>query len=744
MKRSRQRRPAYLLATAAAALGIVAIGRLQPPALDDLRNFVFDSFQRLAPRPYDPGLPVRVIAVDEESLAAFGQWPWPRTRLAALVDKLAEAGAAAVAFDIVFAETDQTSLDHYAQRLPDGPAKTQIAAIAADAIPNDQIFARSIAAAPAALGLTLSGAGQKRAPPQKAGVAIAGDDPSAFLAEFPAAVAPIAELAAAARGLGATNWAPDRDGVVRRIPLLAIGPGGGVTPSLALEALRVAQGASTIIVRSSNASGETAFGRQTGVNAVKVGAFEIAVGAAADIRPRYGAEAPRRLVSAAAILEDRAPRDEIDGRILFIGTTAVGLGDIRATPLQPTIPGVEIHAQILESLLSGALLSRPDWANGLELVVAGAAFILIAALLPLVTPLISALAATGLIGALFAASFLAFDRYGLLVDAAFPSLSVALAYGVGAVALWRQDQAARRHVHMAFGKFIAPAVVEGLVEHPERLVLGGETRELTVLFSDLRDFSTISEGLSAQELTHFMNAYLTPMTDAILDREGTVDKYIGDAIMAFWNAPLDIADHPRKAIRAALEMRAAMTRFNGERAAEAGREGRAYRKAAMGIGLNLGPCSVGNMGSTRRFDYSILGDVVNLTSRLEGLCKWFRVDILVSGDLRDAAADFAWLDLGAAQVVGRSTPTRIYALAGDENFAASEAFVAWRDDHVTMMRYHAEWDFARARVAAADLKASVEPHWSGCYMAMEQRLAALEAAPPARTGGAPFWKMDSK
>ncbi|MBU3890558.1 CHASE2 domain-containing protein [Methylosinus sp. KRF6] len=743
MKRTRRRRPAYYLATATAALAVLAIGRLQPPALDDLRNFVFDTFQRLAPQPYDPGLPVRVVAVDEESLAAFGQWPWPRTRLAELVDKLAEAGAAAIAFDIIFSEEDQTSLDHFIRRLPDGPAKAEIAAVAANAIPNDRLFARSIAAAPAALGLTLSNAGPKSAPAQKAGVAIAGDDPTSFLSRFPAAVTPIAELAEAARGLGATNWAPDRDGVVRRVPLLGVGP-GGLTPSLALEALRLAQGASTLVIRSSNASGETAFGRQTGVNAVKVGAFEIAVGAAADIRPRYGAEAPERVLSAAAVLQGRAPRDEIEGRILFIGATAIGLGDIRATPLQPTLPGVEIHSQIVESLLSGALLSRPDWAAGLELVAAGAAFVLVASLLLLVAPLFSALAAIGLIAALFTASFWAFDRAGLLVDAAFPSLSAALAYGVGAVALWRNDQAARRHVHMAFGKFIAPAVVEGLVEHPERLVLGGETRELTVLFSDLRDFSTISEGLTAQELTHFMNAYLTPMTDAILDREGTVDKYIGDAVMAFWNAPLDVADHPRKAVRAALDMRAAMARFNAERAAEAARAGRDYREAAMGVGLNLGPCSVGNMGSTRRFDYSILGDVVNLTSRLEGLCKWFRVDILVSGDLRDAAAGFAWLELGAAQVVGRSAPTRIYALAGDEAFAASEAFAAWRDEHRTMMRYHAEWDFTRARAAAARMMVIVEPHWTGCYLALEQRFAAFEAAPPAKSDGGPIWKMDSK
>lgn len=743
MKRSRRRSPAYLFATACAALAVLALGRLQPPALDDLRNFVFDSFQRLAPRPYDPGLPVRVVAVDEESLAAFGQWPWPRTRLAELVDRLAQAGAAAVAFDIVFAESDQTSLDRFVQRLPDGPAKAEIAAVVARAVPNDRRFAQSLAEAPVVLGLTLSGSGSKDAPPQKAGVAVAGDDPAPFLASFPAAAAPIGELAEAARGLGATNWAPDRDGVVRRVPLLASGP-GGIAPSLALEALRVAQGASTIIIRSSNASGETAFGRQTGVNAVKVGVFEISVGANADIRPRYSGAAAERTLSAAAVLQGRAPKEEIEGRILFIGATAIGLGDIRATPLQPTIPGVEIHAQILESLLSGALLSRPDWASGLEIVAAGIAFVAVASLLLLVSPLLSALAAAALIVAMFSSSFFVFGRWGLLVDAAFPSLSVALAYGVGALTLWRRDQAARRHVHMAFGKFIAPAVVDALVEHPERLVLGGETRELTVMFSDLRNFSSISEGLSAQELTHFMNAYLTPMTDAILDRDGTVDKYIGDAIVAFWNAPLDVVDHPQKAVAAALEMRAALMRFNAQRAASAAREGRTHRQVAMGIGLNLGPCSVGNMGSARRFDYSILGDAVNLASRLEGLCKWYRVDILASGALRDAVADVAWLDLGEALVAGRSSPTRIYALAGDASFAASEAFGAWRDAHMAMMRCHAEWDFARARAAAARLAAMVEPHWSACYMAMEQRFANFEAAPPAATCGAPIWKMEGK
>ncbi|PWB81143.1 MAG: adenylate/guanylate cyclase domain-containing protein [Methylocystaceae bacterium] len=736
------RRRVYSAALAVAASAIFSLGPLQPRLLDDLRNFVFDSFQRLAPRHYDRETPVRVVAIDEESLAAFGQWPWPRTRLAELTDKLAAAGAASIAFDFIFAEPDRLSLEFFVQALPDGPAKRELSRSSANVPPNDHVFAASIAAAPATLGMTLTAAGPSRVSPQKAGVAMAGDDVAGFLPSFAAIATPLDALADAAHGLGVTNWTPDRDQIVRRIPLLGSGP-SGVVPSLALEALRVAQGATTYVVRSSNASGQAAFGRHTGVNAIKVGAIEIATGANADIRPRYSYSAPERIVSAAAILQDRAPRDEIDGRIVFVGAEAVGIGDVRATPLEPASAGVEIHAQILESLLAGQLLARPDWASGLEIVVTFASFVGVSLLLLVASPIVSAMTALGTTAILFGLAFLAFDQLGLLFDPAFPSLAIAVAYGVGALTLWRFEQAAKRHVHAAFGKFVAPAVVDRLVERPERLVLGGETRKLTVLFSDLRDFSALSEGLSAQELTNFMNDYLTPMTDAILESEGTVDKYIGDAIMAFWNAPLDVPAHPRKAALAALQMRGALVRFNETRAARAAGAGRVHKPAAMGVGINLGLCSVGNMGSVRRFDYSILGDAVNLASRLEGLCKSFRADIIASGAVRTAVADLAWLELGAAIVAGRSSPTAIFVLVGDEAFARSVEFGDWRRAHDAMLHYYAAGEFSQAATAAASLCARVSPQWRDLYAGLQGRFAALTQA-RLEADWSPIWVFDGK
>ncbi len=309
--------------------------------------------------------------------------------------------------------------------------------------------------------------------------------------------------------------------------------------------------------------------------------------------------------------------------------------------------------------------------------------------------------------------------------------------------LWRTEILARRQVRRAFGKFVAPAVVDRLAEHPERLVLGGETRALTVLFSDLRNFSGISEGMSARELTQFMNDYLTPMTDAILEFEGTVDKYMGDAILAFWNAPLDIADHPRKAVQAALTMRTALQEFNAQRREAAQAGGRPYTEASMGLGLNLGPCNVGNMGSIRRFDYSILGDNVNLASRLEGASKAFATDIVASSAVHDAVPDMAWLDLGLIVVVGRSEPTRVFALAGDSAFQKTEAYVRWRTVHDGMLADYEQGRFADALARARDLAQAQAGAWPALYAALGQRFTGL-ADKGLQEGWSPIWNLQSK
>jgi adenylate cyclase len=745
---------AYSIASILAAAAILPWGLLQPRPLDDSRNFVFDTFQRIAPRAYDPQTPARVVGVDEASLEAFGQWPWPRTRLAELTTRLRDLGAAAIAFDFIFAEPDRASFENLLPAIEHSAAREKLAKVLAGAKTNDQIFAAAITGAPVVLGVALTDDPEKSTdfsdkimrqnkagatdPPQKAGFVFAGDDAGPFLAAFSAIVLPLSPFSLAARGLGATNWLPDRDQIVRRVPLLGAARGQPVA-SLALEALRVAQGETTYVVRASNASGQSAFGRRTGVNAIKVGAFEIATGAGADIRPRYSFAHPARDISAARVLRGEIARSEIEGRIVFVGALAAGLGDVRATPLEPSVAGVDIHAQIVESLVSGALLSRPDWAPGLEFVVAALAFAVVMALLSVASPFVSAAMGVGAIAALFAGSFVLFDAHGLLLDPAYPSVTIVAAYLVGAVTLWRLEQVAKRHVYRAFGKFLAPAVVDRLVEHPERLVLGGETRELTVLFSDLRDFSALSEGMSARQLTQFMNDYLTPMTDAILECDGTIDKYMGDAILAFWNAPLDVPDHARKAATAALHMRSALEAFNEARA----RAASDHRPVAMGLGLALGPCSVGNMGSIRRFDYSILGDTVNLASRLDGACKTFKADIVAARELRDAAPDFAWLDLGEVVVVGRLAATRVFVIAGDANFSRTPAFRDWREKHDAMREAYESARFARAAAAAGHLSQWAPPPWRDLYCVMEKRFSTLRDSPPT-SDWSPIWTLDSK
>lgn len=734
-----RKRRIFLASMAAAGVVIIPLALAQPHWLDGVRNFVFDSYQRAAPVRYDPETPVRVVGVDEESLAAFGQWPWPRSRLAQITSALRDLGASVIAFDFIFAEPDRVSLENIVPLVVDPSARTELERVVASTTGNDQYFADALGAGRTALAMTLVPA-QVGPTPQKAGFVYAGDDPASFLVRFEGAVAPLPLLADATQGLGATNWSPDRDQVVRRVPLVAA-VGETLVPALAIEALRVAQGESTIVIRSSNASGQSAFGRRTGVNAVKVGAFEITTDPDGEVRPRFSGTQPKRDISAASVLRGAVARSEVEGRIILVGALATGLGDIRATPVEPAVPGVDIHAQLLESLIAGALLSRPDWANGLELLVAAVAFVAASALIYLAPPFASAAVGVLALGGLVSASFYAFNRHALLLDPTVPCLMIIWAYFNGAIVLWRIEQLSKRYIQDAFGKFVAPAVVDRLAENPERLVLGGETRELTVLFSDMRDFSKISEGMNARELTSFMNRYFTPMTDAILECDGTVDKYMGDAILAFWNAPLDVPDHPRKAIAAALRMRAALAAFNADCDSGAGADNRRSRRTAMGLGLHLGPCSVGNMGSIRRFDYSILGDTVNVSSRLDAACKTLKVDIIGSDTVQAAVPDVAWLSLGQVIVEGRSTRISIATLAGDTEFARTAAFQDWRERHRTAISHYEAGRFEDAAQIARELAQTVAPMWQALYVTLEERMLTLAASP---NDSSPVWSLGPK
>ena len=634
-----------------------ALRLADPAALARVRAIVFDGFQQAHPRPHDPDLPVRVVAIDEASLERFGQWPWPRARMAELVDRLAEAGAAAIAFDVLFTEPDRMGRDQILAAFPASPARAALGE-ALDTLPDgDARFAAAAAGAPVVLGVLL-GPDPVAAPlPPKAGFAFAGDDPAAFLPAFAAGRPPIPALAEAASGLATLNWVPARDQVVRSVPLFFRLGDGGFLPGLGPEALRVALGASTFLIRASNASGDTAFGAATGINTVRIGPFDVPTTPEGAVLMHFTPYGARREIPAWRVFEGLAPEDGIEGSIVLIGATAAGLFDLQATPLDVGVPGIEVHAQLIEHMITGTALARPDWARGLEIVafaVLTVAFALIAVALP---PGI-ALGLGGLaLAGLGAGAYAAFVRAGLFLDPTFPGLGSALALFGATGWVASRERAQRRFVRGAFGRYVPADLVDVLVRNPDRLTLGGETREMTVLFSDIRGFTARAEGMEAAELTAYLNAYLTAMSEVIAAYGGTIDKFIGDAVMAFWNAPLDEPRHAARACAAALGMQAALAAFNR---AHAGR----WPPTTIGIGINTGVCVVGNLGSRQRFDYSVIGDEVNVAARLETLTKDLGEPILVGAATAAAATGFAFEPAGRVAVKGRVEPVEVFALRG--------------------------------------------------------------------------------
>lgn len=717
----------YWLSVATPLAAVLALMAVNPGPLVDLRNGLFDLYQRAAPRLYDPDLPVRIVDIDDASLTRIGQWPWSRAVLAEMVHKLTAGGAAAIGFDMVFAEPDRLDPAAVIGLLP--PSVRPAVEAALDGAPgNDTRFAEALGAGPSVLGAVLSDDGAARALPPKWGIAQAGDDPVRFAPRFTGAVAPMPELTATAHGIGALNWLPDRDQVVRRVPLLlALGP--ALVPSLSAEALRVAQGASTYVVRASNASGDAAFGTASGITAVKIGALDVPTDPQGEIRVRYGATDPRRFLPAHAVLDGTAAAGEIEGRIILIGSSAAGLKDTRATPIDPAVAGVEIQAQAIEHMLSGAHLVRPDWARGGEMLLTAMLCLGLILALPRVSAPAAGLCGVVVLGLLGAGSWLAFTRADLLLDPLGPGAGVVAVYLFGMLALYREEQQQKRWVRQIFSRFVSPQVAERLAEHPERLVLGGETRRITVLFSDLRDFTTLSESMDAQALTRFMNSYLTPMTRVVLAHGGTIDKYIGDAIMAFWNAPMDDPAHARNAALCALAMVEELKRLNGEWQAAAAAAQRSFAPVRAGVGLATGDCCVGNLGSDLRLEYSALGDDVNLASRIEGATKGLGADILVAEATRAAAPDLAFLEADLVLLKGKARASRLHLLAGDAAFAGSADFRALATRHEAFLAAQGSGDAAGALALAETLAADAPPALRRYYrLKVEQTQAELAKA----------------
>ncbi len=663
----------YPFLVAAVLGGAIALRIADPFLLQALRSIAFDTYQRREPVPYNANSPVRIVAIDQASLDRIGPWPWPPDVMARLLKALSGQRAALVAFDVLFAGEDGAGGRGLAAAVGSAPTVLPVA-------PTNQPADDPVPAA-------------------KAAFSVVGDDPRPFIPAFANVVTNGRPLDEAASGLGAIDRAPDAAPIIRRIPLV-VRVGDDVLPSFALEVLRVAHGDDTYVLTASSADDWAALGRPRGVSQVKVGATVVPTDPDGGMRLNLRLANPAAYVPAWEVLAGQNDPARIAGRIVLVGLTAPGLTDLRATPLEPAVPHVEIEAEAIEHILSGRTLTRPASALAIEIAVTVVLGLLLAWLIPrlrLITGVAASLVAVGLV---VLGGWLAFRDLGIVLDPTWPALTIWVLAASAVLYLQRRLDLRRADVRAAFGHSLAPAVVDAILAHPGRLVLTGETRELTIMVCKVTNFAAVTERMEAPELIGFVNGVYAPVSQAILARGGTIARNTGDTIMAFWNAPLDDEEHALNACRAAVDAVVAVRTLRGRQQGEEA----APRKTvapAIGVGVATGACCVGNLGIGERFDYSAIGDEVDLATRLPALSETYGVAVVVAGSTADRAPRDGFLELDLVRIRGRAKPIRLFTpLAAIE--ADRKTLDALAPVHARLIAaYHGQdWDGAEAALEA--------------------------------------------
>ncbi|MGE0845755.1 MAG: CHASE2 domain-containing protein [Flavobacteriaceae bacterium] len=704
---------------------LVVLRAVDPAPLELMRLKTFDLYQVFFPRKTE-NIQVMIVDIDEESLDVYGQWPWPRTVIANLVNSITELGAVAVAFDVIFAEHDRMSLPNLAGSIRGLDPKLQ--EMMREAPSNDSLLADAIAHSRVVLGQSgyhREVVKEGQTPVNQVPLATVGPDPRPYLFDFPAVIRNVPELERQAAGRGLVTIIPERDGIVRRVPTVARN-GETIWPSLSIELLRVATGTNTLLLRSD----------ANGVNSIVVAKIPIPTDENGRVWVHFSPHSQARYVSAADVLSAAPKALDLRGRLAIIGTSAVGLFDQKATPIDPAMPGAEVHAQLIENILSQRLLTRPGYAVGAEItlvVLIGLAIIVLVPLLGALNTLISgALIAAALAGL----SVWLFLSRGFVFDVVYPLMSSGLVFLLMVFVNYFREEGQRRQIRAAFGQYLSPDFVEVLARNPEKLRLGGETKELTILFSDVRGFTSISEQYKdrPQELTHLINSLLTPLSDAVVANQGTIDKYMGDNVMAFWNAPLDDADHAAHGCRAALDMLSRLGAVNDIRRKDAEEAGAPYVPLVVGVGVNTGEVVVGNMGSDQRFDYTVLGDAVNLGSRLEGQTKTYGLLVIIGSRTAELVKGrFAVLPVDRIRVKGKAEPEPIYTILRDP--AALED-----PDYATLLAaterlfeaYRGQKWQAAAKIVSQSRELAAKFAVEGLFDVYGERIAQFRKNPPPR------------
>jgi len=674
-------RPASI--TAMLTLLVLVLFLVGVPILDLVELKTYDL--RFVSRGPEQALPDVVMAViDEKSVNSEGRWPWPRSKLASLIEALSQDGAKVIGFDIGFLEPDENAnlklldeLDQKFQALKaaDPPLK-EFLLRARENADNDLNLANAIrkSGTSVVLGyffhMSRAGLGfqidesqihaQLKSISKSKYPLVIYEDKTMMIDPFIHAFIPegnLEILSEAAKGSGYFNMFPDQDGVVRSMPLV-IKCGQEIFSPLSVQSLWHFLGRPQMMLRVA----------AYGVQGIKMGNRFIPTDESGQMQINYlGPEKTFPHYSITDILARKTPPGTFKGKIVLVGATAVGIYDLRNTPFSPVYPGLEIHATVIDNILREQFIHKPKWARLYD----GLVIIILGILLGLVVPRVGAVKGLFFTLALFGIHIvltqLVFSHFRLWFNMVYPLLTVVLVYTSLTVYRYITEEREKKKIRGAFSYYVSSSVVNEMLKNPDKLKLGGDKKDLTVLFSDIRGFTTISEGLTPEDLVHLLNEYLTEMTDIVFKYDGTLDKYMGDAVMAIYGAPLDQPDHPIRACNSALDMMQRLKKLNEKWI----KEGK--KPLDIGIGINTGMMMVGNMGSDQRFDYTVMGDAVNLGSRLEGANKNYQTNILLSEFTHERVQDqFVCMELDSVRVKGKMLPVKIFQLAGKKEDVPSE------------------------------------------------------------------------
>ncbi|MBF12936.1 MAG: hypothetical protein CMF46_01045 [Legionellales bacterium] len=701
---------------------------IQIPSLVTIQEKYFDTLQVLYPKNYQNTHTV-IIDIDEQSLASIGQWPWNRLTISQLLKHLHDYGVSLVGFDILFSEYDRTSPAMIANQLyefyPELSFKLKLIES------NEKIMAASMGLIP-----TISANSSSNHPgmfqPQPSSIkAVIGEKPNQIPHYFDHILTNVPEIDKAAAGIGFISLIPEHDGIIRRAVLVNY-INENFYPALSAEMVRVAFQGNSFAVKS-HSTGIQGLILQTPKGNIQIPTDRLGRTWIHYAEPIHLNPKQTVYVSAADILNQSANADLLKGKIAIVGTSAIGLKDIRATPNTSHMPGVEVHYNILENLIDALLYQTPLISRpGLFTIIEPCLTIVMSLSITLlfrsksiayqvVTFLIFSLSTLGL-------SHYAFVYHSILFDASMIILIMTMCFLWETIAHFLYEEREKKHIQNAFKQYLSPAMVNELSSSKEKLKLGGEQKSMTILLCDIKNFTQLSELFSndPETLTTTINQILTPLSDLILKHGGTIDKYIGDCIMAFWNAPIDTANHQQRALDAAIEMKQSLPAIN--QSIQSTLQSFGAQEIGIRIGINTGQCIVGNIGSNRRFDYSVLGDTVNLAARLESLGKTYQTDLLIGEETYSHVDQDRLIKLDRICVKGKSKPVSIYTNLTNKNDPDLKK-------HRAFLEAYSQGNWSQAAMVATNNKQLFNGELAGYYQCMLERIVLFQQQPPAKWDG---------